>query len=168
MSFSHVCGFIATIRSTPPRRPSQPRSQTRTSYQVGRPWMFDGKMLRGLTGTPMRRMALAKSAFADAEPEPLTFANLTTKSLVEAIAFTGQSLTRQALEVLPLGDGDDHLPVGHRRLGVHLEAPDQLGEPGGLLLQPDGRGGGIVHQVRILLRYTLQLAQRVADSLHAA
>ena len=37
---------------------------TRTSYQVGRPWMFDGKMLRGLTGTPMRRIALANSSLA--------------------------------------------------------------------------------------------------------
>src|SRR3546814_7496152 len=46
--------------------------------------MLDGKMLRGLTGTPMRRMALANSSLADAEPEPLTLANLTTKSLVDA------------------------------------------------------------------------------------
>src|SRR5690606_39486263 len=53
-------------------RPSQPASHTRTSYQVGRPWMLDGKMLRGLTGTPMRRIALANSSLADAEPEPLT------------------------------------------------------------------------------------------------
>src|SRR5213594_2539614 len=43
------------MRSTPPRRPSQPDSETRTSYQVGRPWMFEGKMLRGLTGTPILR-----------------------------------------------------------------------------------------------------------------
>ena len=56
-------------------------SDTRTSYQVGRPWMLDGKMLRGLTGTPMRRIARANSSLAEAEPEPLTLANLTTKSL---------------------------------------------------------------------------------------
>src|SRR5260221_2102084 len=73
------------MRSTPPRRPSHPDSETRTSYQVGRPWMFDGKMLRGLTGTPMRRMALAKSSFAEAEPEPLTLANLTTKALTDSM-----------------------------------------------------------------------------------
>src|SRR3954471_23525707 len=54
----------------------------RTSYHVGRSWMFDGKMLRAATGTPMRRIARAKSPFADAEPEPLTLANLTTKSLM--------------------------------------------------------------------------------------
>jgi hypothetical protein len=30
----------------PAARPSQPWPLTRTSYQVGRPWMFDGKMLR--------------------------------------------------------------------------------------------------------------------------
>src|SRR5687768_2999625 len=73
----------------PPRRPSQPASLTRTSYQVGRPWMFDGKMLRGLTGTPIRRIAFANSSFADAEPEPLTLANLTTKSLTAASGVTG-------------------------------------------------------------------------------
>src|ERR1700716_1155272 len=88
-SLSQVCGFIATIRSTPPRRPSQPLSQTRTSYHVGRPWMLDGKMLRGLTGTPMRRIAFAKSVLAEAEPEPLTLANLTTKSLSAASGFIG-------------------------------------------------------------------------------
>src|SRR4051812_21473143 len=71
--------------STPPRRPSQPDSDTRTSYQVGSPWMFDGKMLRGLTGTPMRRIDFANSSFALAEPEPFTFANLTTKALTDSI-----------------------------------------------------------------------------------
>src|SRR3954469_14963611 len=84
-SLSHVCGFMQTIRSTPPRRPSQPSPETRTSYQVGKPWIFDGKMLREQTGTPMRRMQRANSSLADAEPEPFTLANLTTKSLVAAI-----------------------------------------------------------------------------------
>jgi len=45
------------------------------------PWMFDGKMLRGATGTPIRMMARANSSLAEAEPEPLTLANLMTKSL---------------------------------------------------------------------------------------
>src|SRR5213082_648474 len=49
--------------------------------------MFDGKMLRAATGTPMRRIARANKPFADADPEPLTFANLTTKSLMRAIGF---------------------------------------------------------------------------------
>jgi hypothetical protein len=47
--------------------------------------MLLGKMLRGLTGTPMRRMALAKSSLAEAEPEPLTLANLMTKSLTASM-----------------------------------------------------------------------------------
>src|SRR5690348_5206883 len=93
-SAAHVCGFIATIRSVPPRRPSQPCSDTRTSYQVGRPWMLDGKMLRGLTGTPMRRMDLANSSLADAEPEPLTLANLTTKSLLEEMGVMAVSVPK--------------------------------------------------------------------------
>src|SRR3954467_13976178 len=87
MSEFQVCGFIATTRATPPRRPRYPFSVTRTSYQVGSPWMLDGKMLRGLTGMPMRRKALANSSFADAEPEPFTFANLMTKSFVASILF---------------------------------------------------------------------------------
>src|SRR6185436_15732844 len=77
----------ATIRSTPPRRPRWPFSVTLTSYQVGSPWMLEGKMLRGLTGMPMRRKLLAKSSFADAEPEPLTLANLMTKSLRASMRF---------------------------------------------------------------------------------
>src|SRR2546421_10498620 len=47
--------------------------------------MFDGKILRVATGTPMRRMERANNSFADAEPEPFTLANLTTKSLVALI-----------------------------------------------------------------------------------
>src|SRR5665213_895786 len=75
------------MRSTPPRLPIWPDSVRRTSYQVGRPWMFEGKMLRVATGTPMRRIDLAKSVFALAEPEPFTLANLTTKSFVLLIGF---------------------------------------------------------------------------------
>src|SRR5258706_14073644 len=86
-SSSHVCGFIATIRSMPPRRPRYPFSVTRTSYHVGKPWMFGGKVLRGETGTPIRMIDFANSSLADAEPEPLTLANLTTKSLTAWICF---------------------------------------------------------------------------------
>src|SRR5947207_3322155 len=47
--------------------------------------MLLGKMLRGLTGTPMRSRLRANSSLADAEPEPLTLANLTTKSLTDSM-----------------------------------------------------------------------------------
>src|SRR6201991_4602943 len=86
-SLSQVCGFIATIRSVPPRAPRYPSSEMRTSYQVGRPWMLDGKMLRGATGIPIRRTERANSSLALAEPEPLTFANRTTKSFTLLIVF---------------------------------------------------------------------------------
>src|SRR5688500_17822619 len=43
--------------------------------------MLDGKMLRGDTGIPIRRKLFANSSLAEAEPEPLTLANLMTKSL---------------------------------------------------------------------------------------
>ena len=46
--------------------------------------MLDGKMLRAATGTPMRMIALANSPLAEAEPEPFTLANFTTKSLTAA------------------------------------------------------------------------------------
>src|SRR5580704_3755649 len=91
MSLSQVWGFIATIRWTPPRRPSQPWPDTRTSYQVGRPWMLEGKILRDATGTPMRRIERANISLAEAEPEPFTLANLMTKSLT---AFTGDMILR--------------------------------------------------------------------------
>src|SRR5205085_6986155 len=48
--------------------------------------MFEGKMLRELAGTPIRSTALANSPLALADPEPLTLANLTTKSLTAVIA----------------------------------------------------------------------------------
>ena len=44
--------------------------------------MFDGKMLRGATGTPMRSTARANISFALAEPEPLTLAKRMTKSFM--------------------------------------------------------------------------------------
>src|SRR5258708_27832089 len=47
--------------------------------------MFEGNMLRVATGTPMRRMERANNSFAEAEPEPFTLANLTTKSFVALI-----------------------------------------------------------------------------------
>ena len=43
--------------------------------------MFDGKMFRVATGIPIRNSALANIPFADADPDPLTFAKRMTKSL---------------------------------------------------------------------------------------
>src|SRR5260370_19535703 len=48
--------------------------------------MFEGKMLRELAGIPIRRIDLANSELALAEPDPFTLANLTTKSLTLWIA----------------------------------------------------------------------------------
>src|SRR6185295_12571529 len=116
MSWFQVCGFIATIRSTPPRRPSQPFSVTRTSYQVGSPWMLEGKMLRGETGIPMRRKLLAKSSFAEAEPEPFTLANFTTKS------FTASILAIMDLRLVFIGRV---VLVDFAEDGVELELPER-------------------------------------------
>src|SRR4029450_11304068 len=85
-TFLHqVWWFIATIRSVPPRAPRWPASETRTSYQVGRPWMLEGKIFRGATGTPIPMPARANISFALAEPDPFTLAKRMTKSFMRLI-----------------------------------------------------------------------------------
>ena len=49
--------------------------------------MFDGKIFRGLAETPIRSTARANNAFAEADPDPLTFANFMTKSLTATMFF---------------------------------------------------------------------------------
>src|SRR6478609_7597031 len=128
MSAAQVCGFMATIRSTPPRRPRWPASVTRTSYQVGRPWMFDGKMLRGLTGTPMRRRLRANSSFADADPEPLTLANLMTKSLTASIRGAVPACTFDVISVSAQPPGGHRRPLGGQRsVGASCQCGHFLG-----------------------------------------
>jgi hypothetical protein len=57
--------------------------------------MLEGKMLRGLTGTPIRRMERANNSLALAEPDPLTLANRTTKSFTLLIGLgTGMGFRR--------------------------------------------------------------------------
>ena len=48
--------------------------------------MFDGKKFLPTTGTPIRKIDFMISAFALAEPEPLTFANLRVKSFTRGAA----------------------------------------------------------------------------------
>jgi hypothetical protein len=48
--------------------------------------MLDGKIFFGVTGTPILKIALVKSAFAEAEPVPFTFAKRTTKSLTNEVS----------------------------------------------------------------------------------
>src|SRR5271163_2503889 len=66
--------------------------------------MFEGKMLRELAGIPMRRIDLANSALALAEPDPLTLANLTTKSLTLCIALISR-FDCDAIGSEPVRDG---------------------------------------------------------------
>src|SRR3954470_18112184 len=63
--------------------------------------MFEGKMLREAIGTPMRMKERAKSRFAEADPDPFTFANLTTKSFVRS----RRAGIRRYLSPLPSGRG---------------------------------------------------------------
>jgi hypothetical protein len=48
---------------------------------VGNPSIFDGKTFLGATGMPKRKIALAKTKFADWLPEPLTVAARIVRSL---------------------------------------------------------------------------------------
>ena len=87
MSRAYVSEFIATIRSYSAVRAVCPSALTRISYQVGKPWMFDGKRFFPDTGMPMRKMACMSRLFALADPVPLTFASLKAKSLT--LVFSG-------------------------------------------------------------------------------
>src|SRR5690606_23292448 len=61
--------------------------------------MLEGKILRGLTGIPMRNTALANIRLALEEPVPLILANFTTKSFTPLTA-TGDFLLRDVLFTL--------------------------------------------------------------------
>src|SRR5258708_12564228 len=47
--------------------------------------MFEGNMLRVASGTPVGGRERGNNSLGEAEPEPFTLANLTTKSLVALI-----------------------------------------------------------------------------------
>ena len=53
--------------------------------------MFEGKIFLGLTGTPDLKIPLANIWFALADPEPFTFANFITNSLVLTILVINKS-----------------------------------------------------------------------------
>src|SRR5215216_2149283 len=73
--------------------------------------MFDGKIFRGETGMPMRKIERAKSSLAEAEPEPFTLANLTTKSLTAWMPFILSMFAsrRLSLRIAAAGPGICHL-----------------------------------------------------------
>src|SRR6185312_3651455 len=79
-SFTYVSGLSATTRSTCSGRDTQPSLLTRISYQVGRPWMFDGNTFLPVTGMPMRKIACMRIPLALAEPVPFTVPILKAKS----------------------------------------------------------------------------------------
>ena len=83
MSFSSVSGFIATTRSRSPGRAFHPSALTRISYQVGSPWMFDGKMFFPGDRNAHAENGLHEHRVRDADPVPLTVPILKAKSLME-------------------------------------------------------------------------------------
>src|SRR5580704_5540387 len=97
--------------------------------------MFDGKMLRELAGTPMRRIDLANSPLALADPDPLTLANLTTKSLTAVIAGTAIFVSdaivqRSSIEVVPAQAGTHASTAAWPRSGSRLAPGRQCRAPG--------------------------------------
>src|ERR1035437_8831619 len=83
MSLAYVPVFSATTRSISGGRAVYPSLLTRMSYQVGRPWMFDGKMFLPETGIPIRKIDCMRRLFALADPVPLTVAILKANELTE-------------------------------------------------------------------------------------
>src|SRR3954466_9406871 len=90
--------------------------------------MFEGKMLREAIGTPMRMKERAKSRFAEADPDPFTLANLTTKSFVRS----RRAGIRRYLSPLPSGRGGGAGAGGGAR-----PAANETQRPGG---DSSGRG----------------------------
>src|ERR1039457_1373949 len=92
MSFPYVLVFRATTRSSSGGRAVYPSLLTRISYQVGNPWMFEGKMFLPETGIPIRKMDCISSELALALPVPLTVAILNAKSLMEDVRWMMEDL----------------------------------------------------------------------------
>lgn len=51
-------------------------------YQVGIPWMFEGKIFRAETGIPILNIARSMVLLAVALPDPLTVAKVIEKSFI--------------------------------------------------------------------------------------
>ena len=51
-------------------------------YQVGIPWMFEGKIFRAETGMPILKIARKMVLLAVALPDPLTVAKVIEKSFI--------------------------------------------------------------------------------------
>ncbi len=108
--------------------------------------MLDGKMLRDATGTPIRRIERANSRLALAEPEPLTLANLTTKSLMRTVrvAICGHAY-RQSCGVRHLEQEFLHVPgAGRAALGAQSAVQADV-----LVLGHDPPGAGAAARRRV-------------------
>ena len=73
--------------------------------------MLDGKIFFGVTGIPIRKIALVKKALADAEPVPLTFAKRITKSFIDISLLAIQPKIRIATVVF--NDQNLHISFVH-------------------------------------------------------
>ena len=85
---------MATAISTLPERARYPRWLARTSYQVGRPWMLEGKKFLPATGIPIRNRVFISNELALAEPVPFTLAMRIVKSLSAGMSHGDQAAER--------------------------------------------------------------------------
>src|SRR5882724_6851386 len=147
--------------------------------------MFEGKMLRELAGIPIRRIDLANSELALAEPDPLTLANLTTKSLTlwiaaarrfncEAIRFRAReirSFRRSRLSTAACRSGLGHVEeefahvprAGRAALGAQAAMQADI-----LVLSHDAPGLQRIPDIEVLLEVEGRGHQPAAQILFAA
>jgi hypothetical protein len=71
---------MATRISTLSRRAVCPSLLARMVYQVGRPWILEGKRFLPLTGIPIRNRARRRARFEVWLPEPFAVATTIEKS----------------------------------------------------------------------------------------
>src|ERR1039458_8994611 len=101
---------MATIRSYCEALAVCPEALTLISYQVGSPWMLEGKRFFPDTAAPIRKMASIRRLLVLAEPVPLTLASLMANSLTWAPTADGPSTETPGWAIR-------HSPWGGRRRG---------------------------------------------------
>src|ERR1019366_8424328 len=136
MSFAYVLVFRATTRSSSGGRAVYPSLLTRISYQVGNPWMFDGKMFLPETGIPIRKMDCMRRLFALADPVPFTVAILNEKSLTPKAGSTEAGGADFGLVIerhrRPLPASGFRLPAGQRRTESPVRTSSYPTPPSGI------------------------------------
>jgi hypothetical protein len=81
-SRANESGFMATTISCSSLRAMKPSLLARIVYQVGKPWMLEGKRFFPETGMPILKMARKMVLLAVELPEPFLVPTMIEKSLI--------------------------------------------------------------------------------------